>query len=58
MQNEFLDNNHLIVEKIQAFKAEPKGETYGAVLFGYREISGSIWQKMRLLTPVWINEIV
>lgn len=53
MQNEFLDNNHLIVEKIQAFKAEPKGETYGAVL---RQVYERMTDDGHFLIPVWTPE--
>ena len=53
MKNNFLDNNHLINEKICAFRAEPTGETYGAVLDQIREI---MLVDGHFLIPVWFPE--
>ena len=53
MKNNFLDNNHLIVEKIRAFRAEPTTETYGAVLDQIREIMQA---DGHFLIPVWYPE--
>ena len=53
MKNNFLDKNHLIVEKIRAFRAEPTGESYGAILMQIRE---NMQADGHFLIPVWIPE--
>lgn len=53
MQNHFLDNNYLIIEKIREFKADPKGETYGAIL---RQVYERMTDDGHFLIPVWTPE--
>ena len=53
MKNNFLDKNHLIVEKIRAFRAEPTGESYGAILMQIRK---NMQEDGHFLIPVWIPE--
>ena len=53
MKNNFLDKNHLIVEKIRAFRAEPTGESYGAILMQIRE---NMQADGHFLIPVWRAE--
>lgn len=53
MQNHFLDNNYLIIEKIREFKADPKGETYGAIL---RQVYDRMTDDGHFLIPVWTPE--
>ena len=53
MKNNFLDKNHLIVEKIREFRAEPTGESYGAILMQIRK---NMQNDGHFLIPVWIPE--
>ena len=53
MKNNFLDKNHLIVEKIREFRAEPTGESYGAILMQIRK---NMQADGHFLIPVWIPE--
>lgn len=53
MTNHFLDKNERINEKIQEFRANPTGETYGAIL---RQISERVSEDGHFLIPVWTPE--
>ena len=53
MKNNFLDKNHLIVKKIRAFRAEPTGESYGAILM---QIYENMQADGHFLIPVWTPE--
>lgn len=53
MENNFLDNNALIVEKIREFRANPTGKTYGGIL---QQIYERMTEDGHFLLPIWIPE--
>ncbi len=53
MENNFLERNELINEKIRQFRADPTGETYGALL---NQICERMQEDGHFLIPVWIPE--